>query len=297
MAWINWKSEDIGIKVKGAPAVSSWKEGRLDVFVCSTDNHLYHRVYENEKWQGITWVDIADGHKIETPPAATSWGPNRVDLFAVWDKQVHHRASINGQWGAWSENLEGATADAPAAASWKVERVDVLVHTTDNFMSRRYWEGGKVFEQGKNWKGWETVGGQMNKLKSAPAAVSSGTGRIDCFAHGPNDRLIYAWYTDGQHQDWTELDLLAIRDAPAAASAPTAEKGRVDVFVRGATDTLKHRVHYHSGWEAGKTWDEISANKIFSAPAAVAWWTGIVLKRLDCFAQDANNNLIHTWWK
>jgi hypothetical protein len=38
-------------------------------------------------------------------------------------------------------------------------------------------------------------------------------------------------------------------------------------------------------------------NKISSAPAAVAWWSANILKRIDCFAQDANNNLIHTWWK
>lgn len=143
MIWSNWKPEDIGIKVKGAPAVSSWKEGRLDVFVCSTTNHLYHRVYENDKWQGDGWRDLSDGHKIEVSPGVVSWGPNRIDLFAVWDKQVHHRSYQDGHWNAWAENLEGITTDAPAAASWKKERVDVLVRTTDNRMSRRFWEIGR----------------------------------------------------------------------------------------------------------------------------------------------------------
>jgi hypothetical protein len=65
MAWSNWKTEDIGIKVAGAPAVSSWKEGRLEVFVRSTDSRLFHRVYENNAWQGPNWVDLSDGNKID----------------------------------------------------------------------------------------------------------------------------------------------------------------------------------------------------------------------------------------
>jgi hypothetical protein len=83
MSWSNWKVENIGIKVKGAPAVSSWKEGRLDVFVRGTDDHLYQRVYENDGWQGVKWEDLSDGHTIEQSPSAVSWGPKRIDLFAV----------------------------------------------------------------------------------------------------------------------------------------------------------------------------------------------------------------------
>jgi LysM repeat protein len=292
-----------------------------------------------------------------------SWGPNRIDLFAVWNKQIHHRACQDGNWSAWSENLEGATNDAPATASWKAERVDVLVHTTDNHMSRRYWEKGKTFGGGNGWKGWENVGGQGKALKSAPAAVSTGSNRIDCFAHNSSDHLFHTWYQDGKQDEWAEIDNLTIKDGPAVVSAPNAGQGRVDVFVRGADDLLKHRVYYagqhasqpagdtiytvvskdnmtkiaedhkmslqalkklnpqvkgplytihpndkiiighhtavpgYGGWETGGTWEDISTNKIASAPAAVAWWNAAnSLKRIDCFAQGANNNLIHTWW-
>ena len=362
MAWSNWKTEDIGIKVTGAPAVSSWKEGRLDVFVRSTDSRLYHRVYENDVWQGASWVDLSDGHKIEVSPGAVSWGPHRIDLFAIWDKQLHHRAYQNGTWNPWTENLEGFTNDAPAVASWKVERVDVLVRTNDNFMSRRVWERGVSYEMGKTWKDWENIGGLLKTLMSAPAAVSTGPTRIDVFGRGSTDHLTHAWYQGEKQAAWEEIDTLAIKDAPAVVSGITADRGRVDVFVRGTDDLLKHRIYYSSqggkpggdtiyiavagdymlriarkhkvplqtlkelnpqvkppkylirpgdkiviarqapvpgvgGWDPGSGWEDISANKIASAPAAVGWWSSNVLKRIDCFAQDANNNLIHTWWK
>lgn len=363
MAWSNWKTEDIGIKVNGTPAVSSWQEGRLDVFVRSTENRLYHRVYQNEMWQGTNWTDLSDGHPFDASPGAVSWGPNRIDLFGVWDKQVHHRGFQNNAWNPWTENLEGYTNDAPAAASWKIERVDALVRTNDNLLSRRYWESGVTHEMGKSWKDWENVGGQAMKLMSAPAAVVTGPNRIDCFGRGSTDRLIHTWYQDGTQQAWSEIDSSTIKDAPAVASGTTADRGRVDVFIRGTDDLLKHRIYYtrlqagqpggetiytavqgdyllkiarkynmtlealqalnpqikppnylihpgdkivvarqspvpgYGGWESTAGWEDLGTTKIASAPTAVGWWSSNVLKRIDCFAQDANNNLIHTWWK
>jgi len=363
MAWSNWKTENIGIKVAGAPAVSSWKEGRLEVIVRSTDNRLYYRAYENDIWQGANWKEITDGRNVEVSLGAASWGPLRVDLFAVSNKEVYHRLWQNLTWNPWAEYLDGVTNDAPAAASWKVERVDVLVHTTDNFMSRRYWEAGKTFETGQAWKNWENIGGQSKNLMSAPAAAATGPNQIDCFGRGSTGHLIHTWYQDDRQVAWEEIDTLAIKDAPAAVSGRTADRGRVDVFVRGPDDLLKHRIYYArlqagqpagdtihtavagddllkiagqynvsqeslkalnpqlrppdyvvhvadriliahheavpplSGWAPGGSWEDLSTNKIASAPSAAVWWSANVLKRIDVFAQDANNNLIHTWWK
>jgi hypothetical protein len=193
--------------------------------------------------------------------------------------------------------------------------------------------------------------------------VSTGPNRIDCFGRGSADHLLHAWYQNEQHGAWEEIDSLSIKDAPAVVSGTSADRGRVDVFVRGADDLLKHRIYYAAlqpgqpggdtiytavagdyllkiarkykmtlqalknlnpqikppnyvvhagdkivvarrdpvpgtgGWESVAGWEDLSANKIASAPAAVGWWSSNVLKRIDCFAQGANNNLIHTWWK
>jgi hypothetical protein len=358
MAWSNWKVENIGIKVLGTPAVSSWQEGRLDVLIRSTDNRLFHRVYQNETWQGANWTDLTDGKQMDTSPAAVSWGPNRIDLFAICGKQVHHRVFQNGSWVPWAENLQGFTNDAPAAASSKALRVDVLVHTSDNRMSRRYWEAGVP----GGWQNWESIGGQTLNLMSAPAAVATAPNRVDCFGRNVNSRLIYTWYQGPIQESWREIDSLPFKETPAVVSAPSADRGRVDVFLRGVDDLLKHRVFYtalrrnepanqsiyiaqtgdymmkiaraynmtlealialnpqikppayavqpgdrivvsqqqtgsvHSDWEPGSSWENISTNKIASAPAAVAWWSGSIIKRIDCFAQNATNDLIHTWW-
>jgi hypothetical protein len=357
MPW-NWKTEAIGIQVSGAPAVSSWKEGRLDVFIHSTDNRLFHRVFENDSWQGANWRDLTDGLSIESSPAAVSWSPDRIDLFVVSNKQVHHRAYQSGMWSPWTENLDGVTHDWPAAASGKPLRVDVLVHTSDHLMARRYWEAGVP----GGFQNWETVGGTTQNLMSAPAAVATAPNRVDCFGRGSAGRLIHAWYQGIIQEHWSEIDTLLIQDTPGVVSATTSDRGRVDVFVRGTDDLLKHRVFYtaqrrseppgetayiaepgdyllkiarkfnvelealkvlnpqipppdypvkpgdriviarhesesvHSEWEPGSSWENLSANRIASAPAAVGWWSGNILKRIDCFAQSPDGQLIHTWW-
>jgi hypothetical protein len=359
MSWSNWRSEDIGIKVAGAPAVASWQQGRLDVFVRTPERRLFHRVFENEMWQGTGWGDLSDGHVIETPPAAVSWGPGRIDLFAVWDKQVHHRSYQAGAWSPWSENLGGFTTDGLGAASWKPERVDVLVRTNDNLMSRRAWESGVTHEMGESWSNWENIGEATQALMSAPGAVATGPSRIDIFGRNANNRVIHTWYQGIIKEAWQEVDTLNIKDAPTAVSGVTADRGRVDVFVRGHDDLLKHRIYYaapqtvtlttytvvagdymlriarrfhmplqalkdlnpqvrppryiiHPGdqlviarhspppgngtWDPGSGWEDISANKIASAPAAVGWWSGNMLKRIDVFAQATDEKLIHTWW-
>ena len=359
MSWSNWKAEDIGIQVAGAPAVASWQEGRLDVFVRTPAEQIYHRVYENDAWQGTDWADLTDDLEIQESPAAVSWGPGRIDLFAVSGKQVHHRAYQAGTWNPWTENLDGATEDGLAAASWKPLRVDLLVRTTDNFLSRRFWESGVTHEMGKSWTEWENVGGIEQTLTSAPAAVATGFSRIDYFARGSTGHLVHGWYQGVIQQKWAEIDSLAIKDAPTVVSSSTAEKGRVDVFVRGEDDLLKHRIYYtapevpsetlytvvrgdymlkiarkfgmplqalkdlnpqvkppryiiHPGdqlvvlrhapvpgngnWEAGSSWENIGTTKLASSPAAVGWWSGNILKRIDVFAQDADGKLLHTRW-
>ena len=233
--------------------------------------------------------------------------------------------------------------------------MDVLVHTTDNQMSRRYWDA--------NWKDWENIGGEVGSVSSAPSAAATSVNRIDCFARGTNGRLIHTWYQDQNKAQWVEVDTLTFKDAPAVVSGGiNTNQGRADVFVRGTDDLLKHRIYIaaaqgpagdtiytvvagdslskiarkynmtlqalknlnpqvkgplfvihpgdkivvargnvasgHGSWETGRSWEDISANKISSAPAAAAYWSPAnSLKRIDVFAQDANNNLIHTWWK
>ena len=182
MAWTNLNSEDVGIKVKGTPAVSSTESLRTRPGRVQTGGTS----------------PMGTPSKLPLPPCP---GVLTASICLPYGTDRCSTALIKAApGGAWAENLGGITTEAPTAASWKRERVDVLIRTDDILRHRVY----------------------------------------------------YTALQPGQ---------------PSAG-----------------------------GWEPGSNWNHTSTNKIFSAPAAVAWWSGNALKRIDCFAQDANNNLMHTRW-
>jgi hypothetical protein len=219
-------------------------------------------------------------------------------------------------------------------------------------LSRRYRDGF--------WRDWENIGGELDCERARGGG--NGVNQIGASPRGQT-HLFHTWYQDAKQEQWAEIDTLAFKDAPAVVSGGiNTNAGRVDVFVRGTDDLLKHRIYIataqgpagdtiytvvagdslskiarkysmtlqalknlnpqvkgplfvihpgdkivvargstapgHGAWETGGSWENISVNKISSAPAAVASWSPAnALKRIDCFAQGDNNQLIHAWWK
>jgi hypothetical protein len=294
------------IQVKGAPAVASTSEGRLDVFVRGSvrdreDDHLYHNVLVDDKWW-TNWEDISEGHKIKTSPAAVAFGSNEVDVFAVWaeDGHVHHRVlnykNSKWVWDPWKENLDGLTDSAPAAVSFPPTIKKVFVRGTDNALDQRMWK--KDVDKWTDWFDFDVINNFDRQLYSAPAAVASAPGHIDFFGVNANGYLQHRREDNGEVNAWFPIEGdFTIQDAPAAASAITAE-GRVDVFVRDTAGHLKKR------WFNKKTNPNQLEDKwvdtegvIYSAPAAVVWYDGTTPKRFDVFAQGKDNTLFHSCWK
>ena len=59
------------------PAVVSWGPNRLDTFFKGSDNALWHKA-----WDGNRWFDHESLFGVlTTAPVVTSWGPNRLDVF------------------------------------------------------------------------------------------------------------------------------------------------------------------------------------------------------------------------
>src|SRR5262252_2994566 len=64
--------ESLGGALRGAPAVSSWSSGRLDVFVRGTDDAMWHKWWDGNTWSGWEYQSgVLSAH-----PSAVSWGPN-----------------------------------------------------------------------------------------------------------------------------------------------------------------------------------------------------------------------------
>ncbi|HET6708360.1 trypsin-like serine protease [Amycolatopsis sp.] len=261
--WYGWDSPDI--PVSGAPAVTSWGSGRIDLFTKGADNVLYHRTYQDNAWSATE--SLGDGMASE--PSVVSWAPGRFDVFARgYDNSLQHKW-FDGSWHPW-ESLGGGIQYAPTVASWGPGRLDVFaVGDRDNALYHKAFDG--------TWRDWEYHGGKLN---ASPAAASWGPNRIDVFGRG-TDNALYHMGWDNRWFDWEH-------HGGYLTSAPTVTSwgpNRLDVF---AADRDSRLLHY--GWAGQWFRFQDHAGRLTSAPAAVSWGPN----RVDVFAAGTSNALCHT---
>jgi hypothetical protein len=82
----------LGGNIAAAPAVTSWGENRIDVFVQGTDGAVYHKAWDGSQWipSETDWENLGGG--ITDSPSAVSWGADRLDVFARGtDGAVYHK--------------------------------------------------------------------------------------------------------------------------------------------------------------------------------------------------------------
>jgi hypothetical protein len=303
-AWSYW--ELFNTQIDSAPAVASWAPRRLDVFVRGTNHHLMHNWYDGHKWWakpagGERWEDLGapSGVELASAPAAVSWGEKRIDCFVKGnDNRLWHRwYPYQGGWSYW-ELFNTQIDSAPAVASWAPRRLDVFVRGTNHHLMHNWYDGHKWWAKPAGGERWEDLGAPSGvELASAPAAVSWGEKRIDCFVKGNDNRLWHRWYPYQGGWSYWELFNTQIDSAPAVASwAPR----RLDVFVRGTNHHLMHNWYDGHKWWAkpagGERWEDLGAPsgvELASAPAAVSWGE----KRIDCFVKGNDNRLWHRWFR
>lgn len=144
-----------------------------------------------------------------------------------------------------------AAARADAEHAWVVQRDG---------------EGGLWYigGEGPRWGEWRRL--PTFRTTDDPAAVSTAPGRMDVFAVGATDKLLYrSTLADGRFGEWTRTDAKTkLGGAPAAV----ATGDRIDIVARTSTDGLA------AGSLTGTSWSGFttvpSAGRIEAAPALTA---------------------------
>lgn len=135
----------------------------------------------------------------------------------------------------------------------------------------------RVLESGGGWSRELDLGGD---LWSQPAAVAS-AGRLDVFARGQDDSLMWRARTQAGWGDWESLGG-RLTSAPAAVSWGD---GRLDVLVRGGDNAVYQRTSTHGTWSG---WRRLGGT-LTSSPAVASWGPG----RLDVVARGVDGRLVH----
>jgi hypothetical protein len=229
-------------------------------------------------------------------------GPSGIAFDKEWQNEGHWEITghVHGHWSGW-EDLLGQLTSAPAAASWQENRLDCFVRGTKNHMWHKSWDGAA-------WSVWVDLGGppappivagdhllalvahpvgpmvSFGELASAPAAVSWGQDRIDCFARGTDQHLWHKWWDGSAWHGWEDLGG-TLASAPAVASwGPN----RLDCFVQGPANHLWHKWWDGAAWS---TWEDLGGD-LTSAPAVAS----ATKNRLECFVRGTDNHLWRAGW-
>lgn len=266
--WSEWRS--LGGELTSGPAVCSWGENRLDVFVIGTDKSLYHKLWNGSQWSG--WESL--GGQLTSNPAAVSWGPNRIDVFGRGtDNALWHKWWDGSKWHNW-ESLGGTLLSAPAVSSRRANHLDVFCEATDKSLYHRIWNGSQ-------WTPWESLGGELTE---DPAAVSWDDKRIDLFVRATDLTLYHKWWNGSTWSGWEPQS----RKMKYGAAASSRRANHLDVFIVAPDGALQHRLWDGSQWTR---WESIGG-LLTADPAAVSWSS----KRIDVFGRGTDNALYHTFW-
>lgn len=255
--------ESLGGGFTSAPAVCSWRSGRLDVFGRGEDFTLWHKWFAGGQWSD--WETL--GGALTSPPAAVSWGEGRIDVFVRGtDNALWHKWFRDGSWRGW-ESLGGALNFGPAVSSWGPRRLDVFARGTDNTIFQRSFDG--------SWSAWKSIAKpQTTAAFPGLAAVSSAPGKIYLVMWGTWD--VGHLLTD-QHYDggvWRSPQRMAdFSEAPAALSTSLAaaswQEDHYEVFARSYDHTLFRMAFIEDGQHESTYWGSLGGI-LTSGPAAVA---------------------------
>lgn len=189
----------------------------------------------------------------------------------------------------WEDNAPGDAAHAPnhadfspAIASFCCGRVDIFVRGKGNGLWQRTRYGNGA------WSGWSQPR-PGDCLKSAPAASTWSTTRIDVFYRGCDNVIYWTKWTGSAWAASAPLGASCTLGAPAAASWGT---NRIDVFYRGCNNLLywTYTTNGGSSWSTHTTVPY--ATCLRSGPGAVSWSSG----RLDVVYRGCDDAIYHHWY-
>ena len=268
---------------KDSPAVSSWGENRLDVFVRGDDDALWHKWWDGSHWS--SWDNL--GGILTSSPAAVSMMYNRIDVFVRGtDNGLWHKWWDGSKWNNW-ESFGGYLTSAPVARAYSDKILEIYAKGADDDLVYI------TYNRDGTKGGWGSYGG---KWTDAPG-VQSMPYMVDSVLVKGTENALYQLHVDAPEEDiWSsEAEALNVWWEPLGGiltSAPAASSwapNRLDVFARGADNAL-----WHKWWDgSGRGWGEWESlgGILTSAPAAVSWGYG----RIDVFVKGTDNGLWHMW--
>ena len=139
--WSAWVAQ--GGSVIADPASFTWAPNNLDAYVVGTDDQIWHQY-----WDGSGFIPSPNSWQQDLPEITTtngvavcSWQLGREDMFVNTGSTIAHNWYNYGWNPIWNDNLTPPVTPvgAPAASSWGIDRIDVVILGSDGQCYRTYY--------------------------------------------------------------------------------------------------------------------------------------------------------------
>jgi hypothetical protein len=165
-----WGYYSMGGDAGGPPAAVAPSPDRGMVAVIWSDGTFRYRYWNGSLW--TDWASLAGNFVKEAPTLVASGSDTIHAFFRRADGVVWYSRFVNGRLVS-SASLGGNMAGQVSAASWTVDRVDVVAKGTNNSLYRKTWSAGGGFT------GWIADG--PTDLVSLPVVISTAPRSLDVF--------------------------------------------------------------------------------------------------------------------
>jgi hypothetical protein len=233
----------LGGKFVSGPVMTSWPNGRIDVFALDSNDHLQQATMTDGNFHWLPWHDLGV-FDIDQLSSAISCDGNLIDVAGKDNSRGALKLfSWNGSsWGTFDLSFD-SPADA-ALASSAPGRLDVLALGNDRNLYHRW-------RIGTTWSGWEVVGATGGNW-AKPAVASWGPNRLDVVVVG-SDCSFYHKYYDGS--SWHPAGATTWNPVGGELNSPVAPVlaapavNWIEVFVKGTDSQWYTNTYNGSGWE------------------------------------------------
>jgi hypothetical protein len=283
-------SDDRGEEVVASAA------GTVQTRIAPRGNHIVEVVHGggwSTEYRHFDRFDVADGQYVEqgelvghvgntgestSPHLHYEQQYNNVSQHIYWHGSAitYYKGSGNGPTFT-SQNCGHSQFPGVAATTRGGGGIDLFMRANDATVWHRNWNGTQ-------WQ-WADLGGLTI---ADPAAVATGSSRLDVFVLGTDNRLYVKTWTAGV--SWTGWRQLATNTFTSSPTATKRYDGGIDLFARGANGDIIHG--YYNLTTGAVTFANLGG-EMTSAPIAIASESG---DRMTVFARGANGHLMSKLW-
>lgn len=211
----------VGGPIASSPGAVAWNGSRFDVVARMPDGTPGHWW-----WDGSSWHFENLGGQILGDPEIASTGPGHLNVFVRGlDGNLWQKWTIDGvNWSGW-QMVGGPIASSPGATSALPNSLTVVARQPDSTVGVWSWVNNAWNYQG--------LSGQ---ILGDPDISSTGSGAVNIFAEGLDERLWQKWTTGVGWSPWEPLSgAMTLGSGPSAVSwGPN----RIDVVVRMPDGTI-----------------------------------------------------------